>query len=347
MIKLKDLFHIEYGNQMDLNKLEQVSSEEGIRFISRSSEDLGFQCYVKTVDDLKLYKKGSITVTLGGTYLLSAFVQPGDFYTSQNIKVLIPKKEMSEAEKYFYCYAISQNRFRYTSHGREANKTLDDLPVPALDEIPSWVHNSFEVPVPDKKPCHSKEASLDDREWKWFEYKDVFHIKKGFYNKKPHSENNGGIPFIGATSSNNGITSYHTIEEIESATKTGKGKNHPLEKKIFKGGEHITISNNGSVGYAFFQPVDFTCSHDVNPISLKGKKMTPFIAIFLCSLIHLEKFRWDYGRKWRPIRMPKSKIKLPVDTDGNPDWNFMEYYIKSLPYSTYLDNKSESTDFKK
>lgn len=30
------------------------------------------------------------------------------------------------------------------------------------------------------------------------------------------------------------------------------------------------------------------------------------------------------------------KIKLPVDTEGNPDWQLMEDYIKSLPYSKYL-----------
>ena len=29
-------------------------------------------------------------------------------------------------------------------------------------------------------------------------------------------------------------------------------------------------------------------------------------------------------------------IKLPVDKDGKPDWQFMEDYIKSLPYSVNL-----------
>jgi len=33
------------------------------------------------------------------------------------------------------------------------------------------------------------------------------------------------------------------------------------------------------------------------------------------------------------MRLPFEKIKLPVDKKGNPDWKFMEDYIKSLPYS--------------
>ena len=35
-------------------------------------------------------------------------------------------------------------------------------------------------------------------------------------------------------------------------------------------------------------------------------------------------------------RMKKSLIKLPVDSDGKPDYKFMEDYIKSLPYSINL-----------
>lgn len=64
--------------------------------------------------------------------------------------------------------------------------------------------------------------------------------------------------------------------------------------------------------------------------------MNPFIGMSLCSLIKKERYRFNYGRKWHKDRMLKSKIKLPVTPDGKPDWNFMEYYIKSLPYSANL-----------
>lgn len=42
-----------------------------------------------------------------------------------------------------------------------------------------------------------------------------------------------------------------------------------------------------------------------------------------------------YGRKWRPERMIKSTIRLPAklkDDKYVPDWDYMENYIKSLPY---------------
>jgi hypothetical protein len=34
--------------------------------------------------------------------------------------------------------------------------------------------------------------------------------------------------------------------------------------------------------------------------------------------------------------MQKSNIKLPIKSDGSPDWKFMENYIKSLPYSANI-----------
>ena len=96
----------------------------------------------------------------------------------------------------------------------------------------------------------------------------------------------------------------------------------------------------------FYQPIDFTCSHSVTPVKLKNAKLNQYIAMFLCTLIRLERYRWTYGRKWRPIRMPKSQIKLPVTPQGKPDWQFMENYIKSLPYTKNLKSvKNTEADF--
>ncbi|MBQ4394465.1 MAG: restriction endonuclease subunit S [Paludibacteraceae bacterium] len=167
---------------------------------------------------------------------------------------------------------------------------------------------------------------MDTSTWKWFRYDEIFDIKHGFYNKKPEDNPEGDIPFIGATDSNNGVTSHSDLETIANTTKTGDGSNSPMEEKIFE--NCIAVTNNGSVGYAYYQAKPFTCTHDVNPLYLKGHEINPYIALFLCTLIEKERFRWAYGRKWRPIRMPSSKIKLPVTPAGTPDWKFMEDFVK-------------------
>ena len=181
---------------------------------------------------------------------------------------------------------------------------------------------------------------LNIHQWKEFKYEEIFIIKNGFYNKKPldlaFTSKTNLIPFIGASDSNNGVTSWHTLDQIEEASKTGDGVNHPLEKKLFQG-NCITVSNNGSVGYAFYQRDEFTCSHDINVLYLKNYPLNSYLALFICGIIGMDKYRWQYGRKWRPIRMPSSIIKLPITNEGIPDWQFMEDYIKSLPSYELLE----------
>ncbi len=171
---------------------------------------------------------------------------------------------------------------------------------------------------------------MNTENWRWFRYDEIFEIRKGFFNKKPEESGLGTIPFIGATDSNNGVTSWYTIEEIDLTPKAENAVNVPLYEKIFNT-PCITVSNNGSVGYAFYQTQQFTCSHDVNLLYLKDKtvSLTPSLALFLCGIIECEQFRWTYGRKWRPERMPSSLIKLPINDKGNPDWQWMEDYTKN------------------
>lgn len=335
MVSINEIFNICYGNQFDFSKMEV--SDKGINFISRGSTNNGFMAKVKPYDDTEPFPAGLITVTMGGSYLLASFVQPQPFYTAQNIKVLAPKKNMDLATKLFYCAAIQHNRFRYHSHSREANSTFDNILVPDICDIPSWL-SKYSIDILKDDRFDKKNIPLDIHIWQWFRYDKIFNIRKGFYNKKPENHTGSEIPFIGAIDNNNGVSEYYDIQDIEEASKTGDEKNAPLNEKIFEG-NCITVSNNGSVGYAFYQSKPFTCTHDVNPLYLHPKwnqELNPYIAMFLCSLIEKERYRWTYGRKWRPKRMPSSLIKLPVDKEGKPDWQFMEDYIKSLPYSANI-----------
>lgn len=188
--------------------------------------------------------------------------------------------------------------------------------------------------------------NLLDKEWKAFLFPEIFEIKGGFYNKKPVMEEDGNIPFIGATDSNNGITQFNTKNRIEKTSKTGDKNNAPLDKKIFEG-NCIVVTNNGSVGYAYYQTHSFTCSHDVNPLYLKNRTLTPNIAYFLICIIEKQKVCFSYVHKWRPKRMKKSKILLPITEDGQPDYDFMEKYIdkrfniKRIEYLNYCNEELE------
>ena len=204
--------------------------------------------------------------------------------------------------------------------------------------------------------------NLDIEKWKLFDFVKIFDIKKGFYNKKPEASGNGTIPFLGATDSNNGVTGYYTYEEIESSSKTGNDSNEPIERKLFPG-HAVCVTNNGSVGYAYYQNKPFTCSHDVNPLYLLDREFNQYTGMFVATIIMHDRYRWGYGRKWRPERMVKSQLRLPILKDKTgvpiidvnkkysdegyiPDWEWMEKYIKTLHYKPITTRVITSTNTK-
>jgi type I restriction enzyme M protein len=159
-------------------------------------------------------------------------------------------------------------------------------------------------------------ADLNFEEWRDFRYDAIFDIKKGKRLTKANMVE-GNTPFIGAIDSNNGYRQFVSI-----------APNHP--------GNTITVNYNGNgVAEAFYQPRPYWASDDVNILYPKFE-MNPANALFLCTLIRQEKFRFSYGRKWHLGRMNEAIIRLPTKPDGQPDWEFMESYVKALPHSVSL-----------
>lgn len=332
MKKLSKIFNHWYG--VNLEMINCIEDDNGIPFVSRTSKFNGVVAKVQPIKGIEPNPAHTLSLAGGGS-VLSCFYQDEPYYSGRDLFILSPKEEMTKEEMILYAYIISFNKYKY-NYGRQANKTFKDLLLPELSEIKYLLSETISPDFKfDNSSIIESSLNLDTSNWKWFRYDEVFIICKGFYNKKPEHNPDGDIPFIGATDSNNGITSYTDLETIERTTKTGDEPNSPLSEKLFDG-KCITVSNNGSVGYAFYQPKPFTCSHDVNPLYLLEREMNVYIGLFLCTLISLEQYRWDYGRKWRPIRMPSSLIKLPVNSKGKPDFEFMESFVKSLPFSVNL-----------
>ncbi|GMA49280.1 hypothetical protein GCM10025857_06370 [Alicyclobacillus contaminans] len=315
MMKLGDLFDVRYGNSLELNRMKQCGSE-GIPFISRKSTDNGIAAYVEPVEGIEPNPAGELTVALSGNGVLSTFVQERPYYTAFHVACLRPKVELSKQELLYYCLCIKANRYRY-NYGRQANRSLREIILPSPEEIPSWVHE-FDINMYDDAdaPANPKDSlTFDTSTWNWFRIDELFEVKKGKRLTKAQMTK-GFTPYLGAISKNNGISDWIGQEPIHS-------------------GNTISVNYDGSVGEAFYQPEPFWCSDAVNVLYPKFE-LNPFIAMFLITVIKLEKYRFNYGRKWHVERMKSSMIKLPVIEDGTPDWGFMERYIKTLPFSSQI-----------
>ena len=352
---LSALFSLKRGTRLTKPNRELGS----IPLVTAGKKQEGVEDYISNEEQARY--KNAITIDMFGFSCYREY----EFCCDDNILVL-ENKFLTKFSGIFIATIISKDEYRcaYGRQYRQKNFAKHKIKLPAIlnaqDKYePDWIwmeNYVKETLIPElpqktkaiwQKKFENKQFSenklnLNIHEWHWFRYDEVFEICKGFYNKKPEEVANGVIPFIGATDSNNGITSLHTLDIIKASSKTGAEPNASLDEKLFSP-NCITVSNDGSVGYAFFQNKKFTCSHSVNPLYLnkKWKKvLNPYIAMFLCTIIEREQFRWAYGRKWRPKRMPNSLIKLPVTLNSKgeyePDWQWMEDYIKGLPYSSCL-----------
>ncbi|MDR0750818.1 MAG: restriction endonuclease subunit S [Tannerellaceae bacterium] len=319
MKRLDEIFNIHYGSQLDLNKCIICERPDGYNFVNRSEKNCGVSARILEEENKKPFPAGLITVAMGGT-VLSSFVQQESFYTGQNVKVMKPKpeyKDMSDWVKLYYCYCIEQNRFRFSTFGREANVSFESIIVPDIEKLPNELNK---IALSDykfeKQPIIDKKIELSTNDWKWFRYDEIFDIKKGKRLTKANMLE-GNINFIGASKFNNGLTAkVGNDEHIHSANT-------------------ITLSYNGSIGEAFYQTEPFWATDDVNVLYPKFE-LNPYIAMFLCTLLPTEKYRWGFGRKWDLEMMNESTIKLPATTEKKPDWQFMEDYIKTLPYSSEI-----------
>ncbi len=329
-VPLSQLFDVEYGNKFDLNKME-VSDKlaGGINFVNRSARNCGVSAIVAPVLGRAPYQAGNITVSLGGS-LLASFVQLEPFYTGQNVAVLKPKEEMIFAERLYVCMCIAHNRFRYSTFGREANRTIRTLPVPARSEFPDWLIDCdvSQLETEFAKPHYAGPRSpLNPRSWKWFALSMLFDIRKGKRLTKADIEP-GTTAFISAIDSNNGLRQRINAKPM-----------HP--SKV------ITVNYNGNgVAEAFYQPEPFLASDDVNVLYPKFDLDLP-IALFVCTIIRREKYRFSYGRKWNLDRMNESKIRLPTDIIGEPDWVWMRNYVMNQNYSSHLHEDESDTEIAK
>jgi hypothetical protein len=318
MTKINKLFRLEYGHSLELNRLEKSNAPDAINFVGRAARNNGVTARVTRIDNLAPAAAGTISVALGGQGGAGvAFLQPFPYYCGRDVMVLTPIAAMPEQELLWWVACITANRFRF-GFGRQANRTLKDLNLPDRAAMPKWVvrTDTDRYKGAESPALPANQRLPDIKLWKSFTINDLFEVKKGQRLTKANMRP-GSTPYVGASDTSNGITARIGQDPIHA-------------------GSTISVSYNGSVAEAFFQPEPFWATDDVNVLYPRGFVLTPCAALFLCTVIRLEKYRFNYGRKWHLERMRESILRLPATKSGKPDWKLMESYVKTLPYSSQI-----------
>ena len=160
---------------------------------------------------------------------------------------------------------------------------------------------------------------FDKVEWKEFFLDEICNINSGVRLTKANM-NEGKMPFIGATDSNNGITNFVS------------NTNKSLDKNV------LGVNYNGSVVENFYHPYECIFSDDIKRVSFKDEQgQNKYCYMFLKQMILQQKEKYRYAYKFNGDRMARQKIMMPVDSHAIINFNFMKRYITSKELRHIID----------
>lgn len=166
---------------------------------------------------------------------------------------------------------------------------------------------------------------IDISMWREFRIGDLFDLQTGNVNSKMvQLEDGENCLYLGATKKRNCVLSRCNYS-------VGLAQ---------KGNCILFICDGqGSVGYTNYIDRDFIAT--VNIVAGYNSNLNPYVGLFLVTVFDLERPKYSYGRKWK-THLADTKVLLPaLESSGEPDWQYMEDYIKSLPtYSEILSRLS-------
>jgi len=148
------------------------------------------------------------------------------------------------------------------------------------------------------------EMSLKSREWNEFFLEEVFsNIKRG---KRLIEKNRikGKLPYYSASSTKNGLTDF-------------------ISNPLFIERDKVIVTTFCD---AYFVEGEFTASDEITMLS--NSKINKYSGLFISKVITSNKNKYAFGRKAFSERLKRQKILLPTTPKGNPDYAFMETYMR-------------------
>ena len=158
----------------------------------------------------------------------------------------------------------------------------------------------------------TKVKVIKSRKWKYFKYNEVFLT---FIRGKRLTESGrekGNTLYFSASDSLNGWTDS-------------------ISNPLFIEKNAIIYTTFGD---AYYIEGEFTASDEIT--ILKHPSLNKYNALFITTIMQKNKYKYSFGRKAFQNKFIGDTIALPITKQGNPDWQYMEDYIKSLPYSSSI-----------
>ena len=357
--KIGKLFKIENGKKYP----SDVRESGDLPLVSTSAENNGVSDYIATRSD-HVYSN-FLTVAYSGS-VGATFYHGQEVFVGETVFALLPLFEMTMPIGMFIATIMNFENYRY-SYGRKivGSKYVDaTIKLPILKDkdglavidssyqynehgyIPDWEFMESYIKSLHYKPLSttiSKEPEktiLNTAKWHEFYLKDLFVCKMGNgIDASATTEDNPKYNYVSRNSNNNGVVAQ--VDEIDG-------------EKPFPEGT-LSLALGGSyLGSCFIQHKPYYTAQNVAVLEPK-EDISDSAKLFITTLIRNEcKYKYvAFGRELNKHFRTDFTIKLPIkyNDDGYPlidenclysdmgyvpDFDWMDWYIKQLPYSDKL-----------
>lgn len=265
--------------------------------------------------------------------------QKNKFTASDHVEKLRPKCKFNRYIALFLTLQINNNNFSKFSYGYKASQVrlrrskimlpVNEAGEPDFECMEKYIRNLEKVKKQEYMlGCKKALAelgniipiqSLSEVKWKAFCINEIFHVESG-KRLESYNMDSGTRPFIGAIDSGNGITNYVS------------NSNDSVDKNVLG----VNYNGNG-MAISFYHPYECIFSDDVKRFHLKHYPDNKYVLLFFKTIILQQKPKYNYGYKFNGTRMKRQIIMLPTNSAGEPDYAYMEQYIKNSMIKKYTD----------
>ena len=278
-------------------------------------------------------EKGGIITFSDTTSADAIFFQESDFVGYPHVQGMYPIGEFKDKwTRYSLLFFVSVFRNRaiglnydyVNKFTRESAKKIrikvpvDETGNPDFSYMESYMKNlelavSSSLTALQSAKKFNALRGIDTVNWKEFIIKDLFKVKRPIARSQADYDD-GDIPFVASGNFNNGVLKYL----------------NPKKGEILDAGNCITVSPID--GSCFYQENDFLGRGGAGSsiILLYNPRLNLYNGYFIATVIRTVCRKYAYSDMANKNTIGTEKIKLPVDKTGNPDFLYMELYMRNL-----------------
>jgi len=330
----EELFDIDSTSSgIDRNKLINKSGK--FPYITRSEKNNGNDSFICEQSDK--YKPNDSNVITIGLDTQTVFYQSNKFYTGQNIQILKCSKLNKEIALFLIpLIKIQMEKFNWGGNGATLTRLRRSkllVPITKNGE-PNYAFMEQYIQLKEKSKVSNfknyistrikqlkdfqEVKPLDQMEMGEFEIGQLFKLIPGKSKGLNHLKKiNSGINYLGATNSNNGVLANVSTDE---------------NSKMIQKGNCIAFIRNGegSMGYSIYKAENFIATSDISVGY--SEHLNRETGLFITTIADKVRGKYNFGYKRSATRLKKEKLQLPINQEGEPDYDYMKNYIKKLEY---------------